>query len=458
MGAEVALMLPGTTESIFSILPIGFDPMEKFMIPTRHGLLEITIYYPNGCRCLLTPPEEHTSVPDRHVGFGQFYHPFENRMETVRYTRKIEAICLRVWPLLSQMPMHRHMLLEFCIKGGRQAIELFEDCPALALLLAMRVSSDHAVRLQEQLVELAGKKRIDILHYCRFPRERWVVKLLKKIPLVNCSSHLLKELKEILLRSNRKQIAMLRHLPAMNRLVVSVLCDEQKSSLVANSFYASAASCRWSREAENLFDEIIRMSSQEGAEGLSAVPRMRTVYDLPRIHDKLTEQHTNLRRARRSGIFAITFPKPPFPGIDNRAGWHRQGIFPLRSGRDLYIEGLEMKHCIASYAEKIVKSGNLYAYHICSREGEKATALIAKETLTWKLFEIQGIANSDVSPDLLRYVEDWLARENSILEKKYDKEKIVLKEGDRSNTPTIPPGKEKTIQQDETVEYYQLVR
>ena len=195
---------------------------------------------------------------------------------------------------------------------------------------------------------------------------------------------------------------MLRHLPAVSRLAVDTLKDEKKAALVANSFYIDAATSRWSGDAEYLFDEIIRMKSDEVAGEFISVPPLRSVDDLPRAHDELVRQFVSLERLKWSGFWGLTFPKPPFAGISGKTGDIEWGIFPIRSGLELYNEGQEMEHCVATYARSIAYEENLYVYHVCSPAGEKATLMLSREDVFWHLYEIEGVANRDVSPETIQ--------------------------------------------------------
>ncbi len=385
-------------------------------------MLEISLSYSDSCQCNVILSGERI-ISSQNLECGQLPLPFKKRVYAEKYGREVEEIIKTVWPQIRQLPLRRKMLLELCIKGGRPARELFRDCPALGLLLALRISNDSSICLQEQLVELAGRKRVEILEYCLFPAAPWIVKLLRKITPAQCSPFILQDLKKILTRNTSKQIKVLRHLPAVSRLVVDTLKDEKKAALVANSFYVDAATSRWSGDAEYLFDEIIRMKSDEVAGDYISVPPLRSVDDLPRAHDELVRQFNNLERLEWSGFLSLTFPKPPFAGISGKTGNIEWGIFPIRTGMELYTEGQEMKHCVATYASSIAYEKNLYVYHVCSPAGEKATLMLSREDVFWHLSEIEGVANTDVSSETMQWVEEWIAGENRFLRKKYGLEK-----------------------------------
>ena len=89
----------------------------------------------------------------------------------------------RLLQAVSRVPVQQGCLLRFCVDGGIPAIELLEDCPAMALLLAMKVEYTPSVEeYQRTVVALVGSKRDEILSHCSYPSSKWVVRLLRKIP------------------------------------------------------------------------------------------------------------------------------------------------------------------------------------------------------------------------------------------------------------------------------------
>jgi len=393
--------------------------MERFFISTRHGLLEIRMPDNAQCCCSLILPGDKKLVPRKRMEYGQLLLPFGEIVQAEQYLHDADAISNRIRRQLLQAPIHRKILLEFCIRGGLAAVELFEDAPAIALLLAHRVSYDPGVRRREQLAGLAGRKRTEILAYCNFPAAPWIARVLKKIPTMHATTYLLKELGEILLRNDRNQISVLRHLPTLSRLVIEVLNNPEKSSLVTWDFYLSASSYPQTNGrigAEHLLEEIIRIGGNERVRDLVTVPKISSVLELRRIHDEMADLYMELQD---SAYFDLVFQKPPLAEQRLEINGYKVGIFALRNGRELYLEGKKMRHCIASYADQIHARKDLYAYHVCSPDLEEATIMITRNSITWRLLEIRGIANRDVSSAMMFFVEQWLHEHNKALEKAY---------------------------------------
>jgi len=406
----------------------------RYLIPNRYGLLEIDFNAPDGRRCRFVRrfPEE---IPAPRVlsKTGQPYLPFPEFMTSARLTApenqaspdKLAGICpeipdadtyvnhaeqvvSRIYPLLLRMPGAREMLLELCLAGGRGAIELAEDNPALALLLALRISRDPRVCWREQVALLVLQNRTNLLAYCHYPSEKWIERLLRKIPVGDCTAGLIQALQKVLLAQDPEQMRLLRHLPLVTGLVLDILTDPRRAKMVAPRFYRSIAadlSADDELRVEYLLDEIIRISDESA--GIRA-PLLRHMDELPRVHDQVALQYA---RQAMTNADVLPFPDPPFPGGRIESGRQRGEIRPIRNGLELVAEGEKMKHCIATYAGRIARNENEFAYH--ARLGvEEATALLARSASGWRLAEINGIRNQKVSQAMLRAISTWLDRQN----------------------------------------------
>jgi hypothetical protein len=84
-------------------------------------------------------------------------------------------------------------------------------------------------------------------------------------------------------------------------------------------------------------------------------------------------------------------------------------ILPIRSNKELYLEGKSMKHCVRSYEESI-RAGRSYIYSI--RENRQRVATIELErdaNFVVRLGQIKGPCNGRPSADIRRAVNRWFA-------------------------------------------------
>ena len=82
----------------------------------------------------------------------------------------------------------RDSLLNFFIKHGLAAVELAEDCPALAYVAAACSYNEFNPSRIQDIDQIPKKKRTEILKLAGYLNEKWVAKLFRKIPISQCSS------------------------------------------------------------------------------------------------------------------------------------------------------------------------------------------------------------------------------------------------------------------------------
>ncbi len=262
---------------------------------------------------------------------------------------------------------------------------------------------------QYEIVALAKYSRSDILQCCSYPSEKWVVKLLGKIPHSQCSPHLLENLRKILQQNNRKHIQILHHISRLNSFVINMMLIPEVDALFGHNFYNSA--CFYPEtnsdiEVWTLIKEIIRFSLWIRD---FTPPRANSVQDLQLIHDIYMEQYLNygLEKPSKSKLWG-----PPIQELRVEQGGTTHGIFPLQSSWALYEEGKRMHHCIFSYRYEIDRQGDHYAYHVISPAGEKASIMLIQNGVTWRLGEIQGCRNQGVEEETAEFVQKWLTDYN----------------------------------------------
>jgi len=96
------------------------------------------------------------------------------------------------------------------------------------------------------------------------------------------------------------------------------------------------------------------------------------------------------------------YPPAPVPG--------NEYVKPLISWRELLREGDEMRHCVASHAER-VSSGEIFIYRV--ELDQRLTLSLRKSSDGWVIKELKGFANSIPDEREARMVQKWLGS-NSI--------------------------------------------
>jgi hypothetical protein len=386
----------------------------EYKFECNEGLL---ILHPNlrHMQCFLVADSGVIPLCPRHdVRSGQYLLPFGHRRSMDNILNIVDSLTDRIVQTVSRFRKNKAALLKICFNVGRPAVELMEDCPALISLIAARLDSNLPVReYAEKAMHLTLRKRKEILSFFSYPSSASVIRLLRKIPASDTGPAHLEAFRKILVDGNSRKIKILRHAKHINRLVLHLLSDKYFPSRVHPSLVLEAGELTNPEEMEEVWLQISEMDRIIEAAPLELnVPVLRRLESLESVHDMLVAEYREARRYRE--IVELTFPKPPLPGME-LAGEENvpHGIFPLQNGIDLLCEGLEMEHCIATYAHQIAgEMGRLYAYHVQLPGKAPATVLIRNNLWhdTPRLEEIRGHHNSAADPAVRLFVNNWLAK------------------------------------------------
>ena len=115
------------------------------------------------------------------------------------------------------------------------------------------------------------------------------------------------------------------------------------------------------------------------------------------MHDRLVDrliatQERNLMQEN------FQFPTPPLAGT--------QDIIPLTCYADLVSEGIQMKHCVSTYSDRVM-SGRYYVYRV--KSPERATiGLNIPSDGSISIDQVRGRSNKSVDPETLGLVNVWL--------------------------------------------------
>lgn len=339
--------------------------------------------------------------------------PFKHIVKRNQYAQFLFLVTERILKVVSLFPEDHKKLLQLCFSIGLPAVEIVEDCPALAFLIATYnednkpYTETSRLKKQEMLMKCSRKKALE---YLGLPGTKSFAKLLRKIPASECSIKLMKNVEDILHSGESEKIQILRHLPTINRLSVLILSDDDLFPFFESSFFVEVSKqsdqsdCL--QDSWQLFDykNLLIDSKSRGIK----IPPIKSFYDLENTHDQLIEW--TMQNEFYEEVKDIVFSPPPLSDlIISEHGSKRQGIFSLSSGAALWHEGMKMNHCIAGYAQQIRDAnGWLYAYHVALPIQVPATLLIEYLCGKWRILEIRGPHNNEVASTVIREVEKWL--------------------------------------------------
>lgn len=319
----------------------------------------------------------------RHLVLAQFYDaiPDAVREFVLRYNR-------RRW----------HLLALFARCPG--AFELAQSNPALAFALASNWAFHQPAVCQPLRAAraLVAKKQRCIMAWLGFPGTEQARKIMAKIPPEEIYSlETLFNLRRMM--NHPESLKLLSHAPVITHAMLVFLNESQARPCLTPLFIADMATHRLVRRQPfvpadgrwpdlfGYFADILRMQAQCGVVRLRA---WRTAAELRITHDALVEEYNEMIKAASS----LPFPPPPYPG---KAGL----IEPVTSFHDLQEEGREMKHCAGSYAYD-VQRGACYVYRVLWPV--RATLSLHRSSHGWELEQMRGIANMEISKDVVKKI------------------------------------------------------
>ena len=386
----------------------------EYRFECNNGLL---IIHPNLChpRCFLVNSSGTIPLCPRYdLESGQYLLPFGYSKSMDSILNIVDSLSAKIFHSVSCFRENKARLLKICFNVGKPAVELMEDCPAIISLIAAGLNAKMPVReYTEQAKYLVRQKRKKILSYFSYPSSKSVIKLMRKIPAPDTGLSYLESFRKIMLEGDPKEIKILQHAEHINWMVLHLLSGGYFDSRVRASFILEIGRLTEHEELYEVHRQISEMDRIiDAADGELTVPALTNLKSLEIVHDRLVSEYMEVKKYKE--IIKMEFPAPPLPGMEianEEKG--RYGIFPLKNGIDLLCEGLEMEHCIATYAHKIVEeNGWLYAYHVHLPNKPPATILIRNNPCLGKaqIEEIRGFHNSQVDPAVEFYVDNWLAK------------------------------------------------
>ena len=290
---------------------------------------------------------------------------------------------------------NRHWHLLNLVARCPRVFDLVRATPALALALSSPwVFRKNPPRQPLRSVRsLLGKQQTDIVAWLGLPDAWSTVRILRKLPPGECTVLNLLHLRDLF----RSRLKTLQHIPHLNGPIIRLMTGEAGRYQVSPRFLQEIAM------QPGLLDRSVRMlrdtlwmRDKLESPGIIA---LRSYNDLTRAHDHCVDQ---LGRMDSTIISPPPFPHPPLI-----ASSPHLELEPVLTACELLEEARIQRNCVGGYGTWVLK-GNMYLYRLLSPE--RATVAVTMDRSgQWRLDEIKSRYNSEVHPDTLSAVLEWIA-------------------------------------------------
>jgi hypothetical protein len=282
---------------------------------------------------------------------------------------------------------------QFAVIRCQQRYAWYDDLLDSHAPLAFCVANPSLLRRRFEQ-RLAGLKQRELLEHFGFPNSRSAVQTLRRLAPESLHSHHLLALRQLLKTPDR--LKELRHAPIINAGVLQVLADDAVYGCVTPAFIqdvAATAAEKYCARAADLvrealhFHDVVRPTARR--------PLLTSIARAEAMHTELGQRYASLHKQR---ILECRFPRPPVAGTAS--------IVPLRTPRDLVIEGEQQHNCVATYARWVERS-EVFVYRVVAPQ--RATLSLRRQPDgSWGISELLAACNRRVSWQTRHAVEDWL--------------------------------------------------
>lgn len=323
--------------------------------------------------------------------------------------------------LLEQYDERHWFLYCLLVNGGERAQDLMRGNPSLAYLL-----SAHAVfhplagkRYWRSVRSLLGKKRREILGYFGFPDSEAAVKLFARLSPDACANDLFFMLRKQL-RESPELLRQLSFFPQHNSTSVLVICSKLRPRFSYHALSEIAAQGPSGYEADIRY-KILDIQRMRGVLEAYGIPQpeyfIRSLRDINALHDELVEALNKL-------LHVPDQPYPAAPLEDVQRGFLR--IENIRGSDALQQEGRELRHCIFSYHDSILR-GDCHVARMLLPERLTILYRGAYDDLRGgrelELVDARGLCNAKPLPGSLQLIQQWLKRSDLAY---YDPEQLSI--------------------------------
>lgn len=269
-------------------------------------------------------------------------------------------------------------------------------CPALITLLTQIKAEDGTQWNDVDRLRIMQDGWRAVLKKAAWPVTRSNLKLLRKIPIEDCSPKNLLELREHL--EDRRKCKLLRH----TRRFTSQTMDTLRLP-------AYMLSVRLLEVSEN---EMLQLEIDSVCEICRDIMHYRREMELEplwpyragrfsaRTLMNAAQFQMMLSSLKRDGR-TEAFPAPPISSFESKYF----SVEPVTSISAIYREGNQMQNCVISYGTNVL-AGTHYIYRM--HQPERATVLLLRNQDNWFPAQVKTFKNGDPKPETIETIEKWL--------------------------------------------------
>ncbi len=313
--------------------------------------------------------------------------------DNVDLTRWLKTIPKDIRDRCKALPSIQLFVLH-CVCKSCDASDLLVSNPVLLYLWAT-AHYHYLKRYPEDIsaqLSLLKAKQHQILQLIAPDAPKASVKLLKRLTPDSISR--LNRSKLLVILQNTNLVSKLSHQRDLNGMHFEIAdaypwaLNRSIANILANL----------TRDERRIVDDAIAMSNG-GA--IPVLVRCTTWPEVIACHDRWARQWTNRREfharlLRDAYGAAIPFPPPPVAPSGS--------IYWLSTPEEVIDEGRAMRHCVASYAQR-VQRGEYALYHM--NEPANLTIGLRQSLAGWQLDQVRGICNRLPTREELQAIDVW---------------------------------------------------
>ncbi len=338
-------------------------------------------------------------MPDAVIGeqaMGVERRRREDQLNFLYWARHIPSEVRRS---ISMFPDRQWHLLSMVARCGSAAHDLIKTNPALAYALAsswvFRKSPVSQPMRSTRALLRRGQKQREILAWLEFPDSEAVRRVLSRIVPQSCTIPRLLYLRDAC--RDRQVVKTLCHLRRINAAVLRIVTDPELRERIGFDILQRLSEkrkqdrtprCAW------MLKDVDRMCAALDIRP----PRILTLDDIERIHDEMLEDMAEEEGLADSSLEDVEFPAPPVPGNGK--------IIPITDAAMLREEGIVQKHCVWAYGRAVAIEKHTFIYRVL--EPERATLELVRSRSGWKVGQLKGFLNGNVSRETYLAVVNWL--------------------------------------------------
>jgi len=303
-------------------------------------------------------------------------------------------------------------LIQFANRTQKaKGLRFMQENPQLAFMLTFNYkrlgySKNNRYRNIQNLI---NKKPLDILHKFGLPKEKWVLRFLRKIPLKSLNPRFIPRLICDLNNEDNKKLFTHWTITESSldeeatfwfwRFYVYQYPLEFMLSIIKK--YQKTTNTHFFEHTRQLIFDCFDMARRQGER--IKVENLTTLRELEREHDHYVRT-IHPQQVSWKHLPAFDFPPPPVPETSR--------IRYIKDSVSLYNEAVTMQHCVDSYASRI-HSGNYAVYHLLESDFKRGfTVGLYKDMEIWTIDTVLGFQNHPAPEEMEQAVKDWLLEEN----------------------------------------------